>query len=148
MTTEDFRRIALSMPEATESAHMGHPDFRVRGKIFATIWPAEGWGMVKLTPEQQREFVLYEPTIFAPVKGGWGLRGATTVRLEEADKATVRRAVGTAWRNTAPKKLVQRLGLEKDTDRKSLRGDARFERADDINPPVRRRPLTKPLPSR
>jgi len=104
MTIEDFRRIALSMPEATESAHMGHPDFRAGGKIFATIWPREGWGMVKLTPPQQRELVLAEPAIFAPVKGGWGLRGATTVRLQEADRGAVQVAVAMAWGNTAPKK--------------------------------------------
>src|SRR5450759_2752913 len=107
MTIEDFRRIALSMPEASEGSHMGHPDFRVGGKIFATIWPDEGWGMVTLTPEQQREFVQAEPAIFVPVKGGWGRQGATNVRLEEADVATLRRAIGTAWRKTAPKRLAK-----------------------------------------
>src|SRR2546422_1237037 len=82
---------------------MGHPDFRVGGKIFATIWPDEGWGMVKLTPEQQHDFVHDEPAIFLPVKGGWGRQGATSVRLEKADEATVHRAMITAWRNTASK---------------------------------------------
>jgi hypothetical protein len=57
LTSEDFRRMALDFPETAEGAHMGHPDFRVRGKIFATLWPNEGWGMVKLTPEQQRILV-------------------------------------------------------------------------------------------
>ena len=107
MNVEDFRRIALSMPEATEASHMGHPDFRVGGKIFATIWPDEKWGMVKLTPEQQHDFVHDEPKIFAPVKGGWGRKGATSVHLEKADEATLHRAMTTAWRNTAPKKLAQ-----------------------------------------
>ena len=109
MNVEDFRRIALSMPEATEASHMGHPDFRVGGKIFATIWPDEKWGMVKLTPEQQHDFVHDKPKIFAPVKGGWGRKGATSVRLEKADEATLHRAMITAWRNTAPKKLAQRF---------------------------------------
>ena len=109
MNVEDFRRIALSMPEATEASHMGHPDFRVGGKIFATIWPDEKWGMVKLTPEQQHDFVHDEPKIFAPVKGGWGRKGATSVRLEKAGEAKLHRAMTTAWRNTAPKKLAQRF---------------------------------------
>ena len=111
MTINDFRRIALSMPEASEGSHMGHPDFRVGGKIFATIWPDEGWGMVALTPEQQQDFVQDEPAMFVPVKGGWGRQGATNVRLESADAATVRRALVTAWRKRAPKKLA---GLLKD----------------------------------
>ena len=90
MTIEDFRRIALSMPEASEGSHMGHPDFRVGGKIFATISPDERYGMVALTPEQQRDFVQDEPAMFVPVKGGWGRQGATHVRMEKADAATVR----------------------------------------------------------
>jgi hypothetical protein len=87
---------------------MGHPDFRVRGKIFATIcWPDEGWGMVKLTPEQQAIFVQAEPAVFVPVKGGWGRRGATSVRLKTANKATLRSALVAAWRNAAPKRLAE-----------------------------------------
>jgi hypothetical protein len=109
MTVDDFRRIALSLPEATESAHMGHPDFRVRNKIFATIWPDEGWGMVKLTPEQQSVLSRAEPTIFAAVRGGWGQKGATTIRLESADPETVRSALEIAWRNVAPKSLAKRF---------------------------------------
>ena len=110
VTADDFRRIALELPEASENAHMGHPDFRVRGKIFATLaYPSEGWGMVKLTPEQQQTFVRTEPGVFAPVNGGWGRRGATTVRLEAADEMSLRSALVTAWRNAAPKRLVQEL---------------------------------------
>jgi len=75
VTIDDFRSIALSLPEASESAHMGHPDFRVRGKIFATIWPDDGWRMVKLTLEQQSVFLQAEPAVFVPVKGGWGRKG-------------------------------------------------------------------------
>jgi hypothetical protein len=111
MTVDDFRDLALSLPEATESAHMGHPDFRVRGKIFATIWPDEAWGMVKLTPDQQAAFVQAEPTIFSAVKGGWGRRGATQVLLESATSMTVQNALLTAWRNVAPKALAKKLDL-------------------------------------
>lgn len=109
VTVEDFHRVALSLPEATEGAHMGHPDFRVRGKIFATLWPDDGWGMVKLKPEQQALFRRAHPAVFAPVKGGWGQKGATTVLLEPADEPTVRSALITAWRNIAPKAVAARL---------------------------------------
>lgn len=61
MTLDGFRRLALSLPDVTEGAHMGHPDFRVRGKVFATLWPKDLLGMVKLTPEQQQAFVESEP---------------------------------------------------------------------------------------
>lgn len=107
MTPDDFRRMALSLPEAVESAHMGHPDFRVCGKIFATLaYPGESLGMVKLTPDQQAAFVKAEPDAFMPVKGGWGLRGSTHVRLEKVKKPALQRALVTAWRNTAPKRLA------------------------------------------
>lgn len=88
---------------------MGHPDFRVRGKIFATLWPDHGWGMVKLTPDQQVAFVETEPEMFQPVPGGWGARGATKVLLPHATKAAVLRALAVAWCNTAPKRLVQKF---------------------------------------
>src|SRR5271165_786132 len=101
MTADDFRSLALTLPEAVESAHMNHPDFRVRGKIFATLSADGEWGMVKLTPEQQKQFVHLEPDIFAPVKGGWGLRGATRVDLAAATEDIVRQALIAAWRNVA-----------------------------------------------
>jgi hypothetical protein len=106
MTSEDFRRLALDFPDTIEGAHMDHPDFRVHGKIFATIYPDENWGMIKLTPEQQKSFVRAEPKVFTPVKGGWGRQGATQVRLRAASKASARRALVIAWRNTAPKRLA------------------------------------------
>jgi hypothetical protein len=107
MTAADFRRMALRFPEATEGAHMNHPDFRVRGKIFATLgYPEVGVGMVKLFPDQQQEFVRTEPKVFAPVNGLWGRRGATYVHLKAAKKGSVQRALNAAWRNTAPRKLV------------------------------------------
>jgi hypothetical protein len=106
VTAEDFRHIALSFPEAVEHAHMDHPDFRVRGKIFATLgYPDASCGMVKLTPEQQHDFVKTSPAVFAPSKGAWGLRGSTIVKLKAAPKAVLRTALAAAWRNAAPKSL-------------------------------------------
>jgi hypothetical protein len=109
MTAEQFRRLALSFPEAFESSHMRHPDFRVRGgKMFATLaYPDKKWGMVKLTLEQQEEFVRAEPEVFMPVTGGWGRRGATSVRLRAATKNILKQAIAAAWCNAAPKKLAQ-----------------------------------------
>jgi hypothetical protein len=96
--------MALALPEAVEQAHMGHPDFRVKGKIFATLgYPDRLWAMVKLTPEQQTAFVESAPAIFVPVKGGWGLRGATNVRLAAATRRALGPALATAWRNVAPR---------------------------------------------
>jgi hypothetical protein len=110
MTPNDFRRIALGLPEAVESAHMGHPDFRVARKIFATLgYPEEGWGMVKLTLEQQDAFVQEAPTSFVPVKGGWGRRGATSVLLATVSRADLERALTAAWRNIAPKHFAKKL---------------------------------------
>ena len=92
---------------------MNHPDFRVRGKIFATLgYPEDGWGMVKLTLEQQGEFVRAEPKVFTAVKGGWGRKGATTVNLAKANLESVRNALLAAWRYVAPKRLVQQHELE------------------------------------
>jgi hypothetical protein len=99
MTANDFRRLALALPETIESAHMDHPDFRVGGKIFATLGhPAEGWGMVKLTPEQQHYFSRDYPKAFVPVKGAWGRRGATSVNLKAVGKKTLAEAMRGATR--------------------------------------------------
>jgi hypothetical protein len=107
MTAADFRRIALSFPEAEESAHMSHPDFRVGGKIFATLgYPDEDHGMVILPPEEQARLVKTYPKVFAPAKGAWGKSGSTSVRLEAIDKTTLRRAIEIAWRKRAPKDLL------------------------------------------
>jgi len=109
MTRDGFRRLALRMPEAEEAGHMGHPDFRVGGRIFATLgYPDKGWGMVKLMPDQQEAFVAAEPAVFAPAKGAWGRRGATIVLLRLAKPPSVRVALATAWRNVAPRALVER----------------------------------------
>jgi hypothetical protein len=107
MTANEFRELALSLPGAEEKSHMDHPDFRVGGKIFATLGPEEEFGMAKLTPEQQATFVDSEPEAFEPIKGGWGLKGATKVNLEAAREPTVLQALTLAWRNTAPKALLE-----------------------------------------
>jgi hypothetical protein len=110
MTSDGFRRLALSLPEAVESAHMGHPDFRVGGKIFATLGsPDTGHGMVKLEPEQQEMFMRVDPDLFTPAKGGWGRAGSTLVVLKRARVATLRDAMVAAWRNAAPKRLAATL---------------------------------------
>ena len=84
MTADEFRSLALSLPETSESENMNHPDFRVRGKIFATLGPDQEWGMVKVTPDDQAVFIRTEPEVFQPVKGAWGRRGCTYVRVEKA----------------------------------------------------------------
>ena len=106
MSSSRFRRIALSLPEAVEASHQGHPDFRVGKRIFATLgYPDKAWGMVNLTPEQQRMVVEAEPDIFRPVPGGWGKTGNTNVRLAAADATTLKSALTLAWSNVASKPL-------------------------------------------
>lgn len=108
MTPNDFRRIALSLPETEERAHMDHPDFRVAGKIFATIgYPDKTRAMVKLSPEDQHNFSKNYPEVFVPVHGSWGRRGATSVDLKSAKKDVLANAVHAAWRNLAPKRLLK-----------------------------------------
>ena len=108
MTANDFRDLALSFPEAIESAHMHHPDFRVGGKIFATLgYPDENWATVKLTREEQREFALTDPAVFKPVKGAWGRQGSTNIHLPAAKVEIVRKALSAAWCNTAPERLLK-----------------------------------------
>ena len=105
MTTEKYRRIALELPGTTEGAHMNHPDFRVGGKIFATLWPKERRGVVMLMRGQQEQAIKTNPKVFAPVPGGWGRQGSTTVNLEQADEETIRSALLMAWQNKAPASL-------------------------------------------
>jgi hypothetical protein len=102
-TTDDFRRIALSFPGAEESAHMSHPDFRVGGKIFATL-PKEGQGMVILLPEQQENYMGLSDA-FAPAAGAWGRGGSTLVRLDAVPDDLLEAAIAAAWRKRAPSKL-------------------------------------------
>ena len=110
MTVNQFRRMALSLPEVEERGHMDHPDFRVGGKIFATLgYPDSKWGMVKLTREQQRIFVTSNPGVFAPANGAWGIQGSTLICLKAADADTVYEAMTAAWLGRAPKRIAERL---------------------------------------
>ena len=107
MRVSDFRRIALSLPEATEGSHFGNADFRVTGKIFATLSLAkQGYGVLLLTPEQQKGMVEDEPEVFSPVPNGWGKNGATRVSLTNVSPDILKAALQTAWRKRAPKRLV------------------------------------------
>ena len=106
MTPNEFRELALNFPEAIESAHMNHPDFRVGGRIFATLgYPNEDSAMVKLSPDEQKNFVRTNPSVFKPAKGAWGRQGATNINLPAATTGIVRQALTAAWRNIAPKRL-------------------------------------------
>ncbi|MGB6943976.1 MAG: MmcQ/YjbR family DNA-binding protein [Bryobacteraceae bacterium] len=99
MTVADFRRLALSLPGAEEGSHMGSPDFRVGGRIFATLASqSKGYGNLMLTPEQQAEFVAGQPDVFLPVLGGWGRNGATHVRLAQANEHLLEGALRAAWK--------------------------------------------------
>jgi hypothetical protein len=110
MTPKDFRRLALSFPETSEKSHMDHPDFRVAGKLFATLgYPEDGFAMVKLTPLEQEMFVKAQPSVFNPCAGAWGRRGCTNVRLKGVRKPTLRRALEAAWRLAAPEPLSRRF---------------------------------------
>ncbi|HWM24315.1 MAG TPA: MmcQ/YjbR family DNA-binding protein [Chthoniobacterales bacterium] len=109
MKAADFRRIALSMPEAIESEHMAHPDFRVGGKIFATLgYPDQDHGMVNLPLEEQARMLRCHPKIFFPAKGAWGKQGSTCVHLEGIDMAALRPVMEIAWRERAPRSLLRK----------------------------------------
>jgi hypothetical protein len=98
MNIADFRRIALSLDGVEESSHMGSPDFRVGGRIFATLAAQDqGYGNLMLTPEQQASFVEEMPDVFVPVKGGWGRNGVTHVILAKVSEDLLRGALHTAW---------------------------------------------------
>ncbi len=106
-TPPDFRRIALSLPQTEERKHMNHPDFRVVGKIFATLaYPNKQFAMVKLAPIQQEDFAASHPAAFRPVNGAWGRKGCTSVLLAKATKRALREALLAAWRNHAPLELA------------------------------------------
>jgi hypothetical protein len=99
MDADDFRRIALTLPGAEESSHMGAPDFRVGGRIFATLASqSQGYGNLMLTPEQQAAFVAEAPDVFLPVAGGWGRGGATHIRLAAANEDVLAGALRAAWK--------------------------------------------------
>lgn len=108
MTPAAFRKLALILPETEERQHMNHPDFRVAGKIFATLgYPDKTRGMVKLSPEDQHNFSKDHPEAFMPVKGTWGRRGATSVLLKAAPDDVLSKAIKAAWRFNAPIRLLK-----------------------------------------
>ena len=99
MNVADFRRIALSLQGAEEGSHMGSPDFRVEGRIFATLASQkQGYGNLMLTPELQADFVQEQPEVFVPIAGGWGKMGATHIRLAAANEDLLAGALRTAWK--------------------------------------------------
>jgi hypothetical protein len=99
VNAQDFRRIALSLEGAEEGSHMGAVDFRVGGRIFATLAAVkQGYGNLMLTPELQAQFVAEAPEIFLPIPGGWGRNGATHVRLAAANEDLLLGALRTAWK--------------------------------------------------
>lgn len=109
MTAAEFRRLALAVPGAVEGAHMNHPDFRLDGRIFASLGaPDAAWGMVKLAPGQQAEFMEQAPGAFQPCAGAWGRSGYTNVRLAAARVPTVRQALALAAESTAVAKQKRR----------------------------------------
>ena len=104
MRVSDFRRLALSLPGAVEGSHFGNADFRVGGKIFATLSLAkQGYGILLLTPEQQAGMVEDEPEIFSAIPNGWGRNGATRIALAKVSSDILKAALQTAWRRRAPK---------------------------------------------
>lgn len=109
MSPNQFRNLALRLPGVVEQSHMCHPDFRVGGKIFATLFPDEAHGMVRLSVANQAEFVRTLPAIFQPVKGAWGRSGCTQVTLKGAKQAEVLPALVAAWRHIAPKRMQDEL---------------------------------------
>ena len=114
MNVTDFRRIALSLSGAEESSHMGQPDFRVDGRIFATLASAKkGFGNLILTLEQQTAFVEEMPKVFLPIPGGWGRMGMTHIRLAEASEDVLYGALHTAWKLRVEKN--SKVGGEKRT---------------------------------
>src|SRR5437016_14081939 len=99
MNADDFRRIALSFEGATEGSHMGAADFRVGGKIFATLASQDqGYGNLMLTPEQQADCVRELPEVFLPIRGGWGKMGMTHICLAKASEDVLAGALCTAWK--------------------------------------------------
>ena len=118
MTAADFRRIALGLEGAEEGSHMGAADFRVGGRIFATLASeAQGYGNLMLTPEQQADFVRELPEVFLPVRGGWGRMGATHIRLAKATEDVLAGALRTAWQLRAEKNA--KAGRKKRADWRS-----------------------------
>jgi YjbR len=120
MIASDFRRIALSLEGAEEGSHMGQPDFRVGGRIFATLASEKhGFGNLMFTPEQQALFVAEQPSVFLPVPGGWGKNGVTHIRLADANEDVLWGALLTAWKLRIEKNERARMRPASSTKRRS-----------------------------
>jgi hypothetical protein len=120
---ELFRRLALELPGAVESAHMNHPDFRLNNRIFATLSAQEsGHGVVKLTPDQQEAFISEHPQAFSPVQAGWGRMGMTFVHLDKADEFLITGALSTAYHNVQKKQSEKKSSKKSQRPAKSTRG--------------------------
>ncbi len=102
---ETVRELALSLPEAKEQDHRGHPSFRVRGKIFATLWPGKHRAVLKLPLDEQAALVGSEPMAFS--LNAWSRQGWTEVNLRQVSAAQFERLLDMAWRGVAPKKLAR-----------------------------------------
>jgi hypothetical protein len=107
-SVKDFRRMALALDGAIESAHMGHPDFRAHGRIFATIQHDPQWGGLMLTPEQQKGFLREHQDSFKPAAGAWGVAGATLVHFGSLDEDTLGEALTLAWQNAEAKAATKK----------------------------------------
>jgi hypothetical protein len=135
LSSKDFRRIALGMEGAIESAHMGHPDFRINNRIFSTLHHDDDYGMVKLTPDEQRAFMRAHPSVFTPESGAWGLQGCTRVRIDAVDEDTLGEAITLAWRAAASKPpsrsraaTISKAGARKAAKPKRSKADAHATR--------------------
>ena len=108
LTAKRVRELVAALPGTQESAHHGHPDFRVNGRIFATLHPDNKYGMVKLTPAVQQTFVRENPSSFTPENGAWGRQGCTRVQLTAVDEDTLGEAMTLAWQDAVKKRAAGR----------------------------------------
>jgi hypothetical protein len=141
MTIDDFRRIALSFERAKESSHMGAPDFRVDGRIFATLASAkQGYGNLMINPEQQAAFVEEMPAVFLPIHGGWGRMGMTHIRLATATEDVLTGALHTAWKLRVEKNAKSRPKRRANKPALSAERKVAKPRRKTLSKPVRRKP--------
>src|SRR6476646_2051749 len=130
MTAADFRRLALSLEGAEEGSHMGSPDFRVGGRIFATLASQhQGYGNLMLTPEQQADFVGEQPDVFVPIAGGWGRMGMTHIRLAAANEEVMAGALRVAWKLRIEKNAKTKRGVTKKKTNKRQKPNGRRARS-------------------
>jgi len=130
MNAADFRRIALSLEGAEEGSHMGAADFRVGGRIFATLVPEKhGYGNLMLTVEQQADFVAELPDVFLPIAGGWGRMGMTHIRLAAANEEVMAGALRVAWKLRIEKNAKTKRGVTKKKTNKRQKPNGRRARS-------------------